>query len=176
MPCGSTTSNSTYAIDALSPSLPEVGLWKIPFVWLAGTAQAWERRRQYKELLELDDRLLTDMGLSRTTVEEVRSSPLYLIAWRDSRDPRAADYRPNSRSTSQPSSPAAGSGRADGFGGGAEARAGVGGGRYWPPGGIGASGAGACGPGCALTCEAVWNMFDSKPPRCEVDRTATGTP
>jgi hypothetical protein len=25
------------------------------------------------------------MGLSRTAVEEVRRSPLYLIAWRDSR-------------------------------------------------------------------------------------------
>jgi hypothetical protein len=25
------------------------------------------------------------MGISRTTVEEVRRSPLYLIAWRDSR-------------------------------------------------------------------------------------------
>ena len=46
---------------------------------------AWERRCQYRQLLELDDRLLADMGLSRTTVEEVRRSPLYLIAWRDSR-------------------------------------------------------------------------------------------
>ena len=47
-------------------------------------------------------------------------------------------YLPNTRSISQPSSPAAGSGRADGLGGGAEAR--VGGGRYELPGG-GASGA-----------------------------------
>ena len=40
---------------------------------------------QYRQLLELDDRLLADMGISRTAVEEVRRSPLYLIAWRDSR-------------------------------------------------------------------------------------------
>ncbi|WP_456632234.1 DUF1127 domain-containing protein [Bradyrhizobium sp. URHC0002] len=46
---------------------------------------AWERRCQYRQLLERDDRLLADMGLSRTAVEEVRRSPLYLIAWRDSR-------------------------------------------------------------------------------------------
>lgn len=62
MSCGSTTSNSTYTIDALSPSLPDVGWWKIPFVWLVGMAQAWERQCQYKELLELDDRLLADMA------------------------------------------------------------------------------------------------------------------
>ncbi|MDP3074899.1 MAG: DUF1127 domain-containing protein [Bradyrhizobium sp.] len=48
-------------------------------------ARAWERRSQYKQLLELDDRLLADMGISRTAVEEVRRSPLYLVAWRDSR-------------------------------------------------------------------------------------------
>ena len=85
MPCSSTVSNSTYTIDAPSPSLPDVGWWKIPFVWLAGMAQALERRCQYKELLELDDRLLADMGLSRPGVEEVRRSSLYMNAWRDSR-------------------------------------------------------------------------------------------
>jgi hypothetical protein len=85
MSCGSTTSNSTYFIDAPSPSFPDLRWWKIPLAWLAGMAQAWERRCQYKQLLELDDRLLANMGLSRTAVEEVRRSPLYLIAWRDSR-------------------------------------------------------------------------------------------
>lgn len=83
MSCGSTTSNSTYIIDAPSPPAP--GWWEIPLAWLAEMAVGWERRYQYSQLLELDDRLLADMGLSRTAVEEVRRSPLYLTAWRDSR-------------------------------------------------------------------------------------------
>jgi len=85
MPCGSTTSNSTYNNPAPVRSFPDSRWWKIPFAWLVGIVPAWERRCQYRQLLELDDRLLADMGISRTTVEEVRRSPLYLIAWRDSR-------------------------------------------------------------------------------------------
>lgn len=86
MSCGSTTSNSTNILDAASPSFPDLGWsWKIPLAWLAGIALAWDRRRQYRELLELDDHLLADIGISRTTVEEVRRSSLYERAWRDSR-------------------------------------------------------------------------------------------
>ncbi|WP_363318159.1 DUF1127 domain-containing protein [Bradyrhizobium sp.] len=48
--------------------------WKIPLAWLAGMASAGERRCQYKQLLELDDRLLADIGISRSAVEEVRRS------------------------------------------------------------------------------------------------------
>jgi uncharacterized protein YjiS (DUF1127 family) len=59
--------------------------WKIPVAWLIAIAVWWDRRDQYRQLLELDDRLLADIGLSRTDVEEVRRSPLYLDAWRDSR-------------------------------------------------------------------------------------------
>ncbi|MBA4033622.1 MAG: hypothetical protein C0480_03315 [Bradyrhizobium sp.] len=85
MSCGSTTGNSTYIFNAHAPSLPVPGWWKIPLAWLAEIALGWERRYQYRQLLELDDRLLADVGLSRTAVEEVRRSPLYLTAWRDSR-------------------------------------------------------------------------------------------
>jgi len=85
MSCGSTTANSTYNIHVPARSFPAPGWWKIPLAWLVAIVLAWERRCQYRQLLELDDRLLADMGISRTTVEEVRRSPLYLIAWRDSR-------------------------------------------------------------------------------------------
>ena len=83
MPCGSTICNSAKTLDATSPALG--WSWQIPIAWLAELALGWERRCQYKQLLELDDRLLADIGLSRTAVEEVRRSHLYLIAWRDSR-------------------------------------------------------------------------------------------
>ena len=85
----------------------------------------------------------------------------------------ACAYLPNNRSTSQPSSPAAGSGRAFGLGGGPEVLAG--GGRYPPPCGTGADGLDTDGLatdgldtdvlGATLACDAVWNRFDMKPPR-----------
>jgi uncharacterized protein YjiS (DUF1127 family) len=79
--CDSTTSSFPYRIDAPSRFFQDVRWWKIPLAWVV----AWERRCRYKQLLELDDRLLADIGMSRTTVEEVRRSALYLAAWRDSR-------------------------------------------------------------------------------------------
>ena len=86
MSCGSTTPISTDTVDAASPSFPDLRWpWKIPLAWLAGIARSLERRHQYRQLLDLDDHQLADIGLSRTAVEEVRRSPLYLIAWRDSR-------------------------------------------------------------------------------------------
>jgi uncharacterized protein YjiS (DUF1127 family) len=86
MPCGSTTLNSATTLNATSPSFPDLGWsWKTPHTWLAGIALWLERRHEYRQLRELDDRLLADMGLSRTDVEEVRRSSLYLMAWRDSR-------------------------------------------------------------------------------------------
>jgi uncharacterized protein YjiS (DUF1127 family) len=88
MPCGSTICNSTNTLDATSPSFPDLGWsWKIPLAWLAGMALRWEKRHQYRELLELDDRMLADIGVSRTAAnaaKEARRSSLYLLAWRDS--------------------------------------------------------------------------------------------
>jgi uncharacterized protein YjiS (DUF1127 family) len=87
MSCGSTASTNT--LDAASLSFRDLRWsWKTPLAWLVAAILGWERRRQYKQLLELDDRLLADMGISRTSAEEVRRSLLYLIAWRDSRQPR----------------------------------------------------------------------------------------
>jgi uncharacterized protein YjiS (DUF1127 family) len=90
MPCGSTTCISADTLDAVPPSFPDLGwLWKIPLAWLEGIALGWDRRHQYRQLLELDDRLLADIGVPRTAAKaaakEARRSPLYLLAWRDSR-------------------------------------------------------------------------------------------
>ena len=86
MPCGSSTSNSINILEAASSSLQGPGWsWKVPLAWLDGIARRWERRGQYRELLELDDRMLADVGLARTTVDEVRRSHLYIVARRDSR-------------------------------------------------------------------------------------------
>jgi uncharacterized protein YjiS (DUF1127 family) len=84
MSCGST--NSTNTLDAVSPSFPDLGWsWQNPLAWLAAIVLGWDRRRQYRELLELDDHLLADIGVSRVVVDEARRSSLYLRAWRDSR-------------------------------------------------------------------------------------------
>jgi uncharacterized protein YjiS (DUF1127 family) len=86
MSCGSTTCSSTNILDAATLSFPDQRRsWKIPFAWLVGTARWWGRRSQYRELLKLDDRLLADIGMSRTVVEEMRESSLYERAWRDSK-------------------------------------------------------------------------------------------
>jgi len=86
MSSGSTIGNSTNNLEAASVSFPDLRWsWHSPVAWLTGVVLAWERRHEYRELLQLDDRLLADIGLSRSDVEAVRRSPLYLIAWRDSR-------------------------------------------------------------------------------------------
>jgi uncharacterized protein YjiS (DUF1127 family) len=86
MSSGGTTLTSTNNLEAASPwSLSLRRSWKTPIAWLAGIALRWEGQYQRARLLEkLDDHLLADVGLSRTA-EEVRKSPLYLTAWRDSR-------------------------------------------------------------------------------------------
>jgi uncharacterized protein YjiS (DUF1127 family) len=86
MSCGSTTLNSTNNLKVASPLFPSPRrFWKIPLAWLARIALGWERRYQRRQLVEqLDDHLLADIGMPRTA-EEVRRSPLYLMAWRDSR-------------------------------------------------------------------------------------------
>ena len=86
MSCGSTIGNSANTLDPAPASFPNLGWsWKIPLAWLTGIALWLDRRYEYRQLLELDDHLLADIGLSRTDVEEVRRSHLYLTAWRDSR-------------------------------------------------------------------------------------------
>lgn len=82
MSCG----NPTNTPDIVRPFFPGFSwLWKTPFAWLVGLVLEWERQRQYRQLLELDDRLLADLGITRTAVEEARRSALYVIAWCHSR-------------------------------------------------------------------------------------------
>jgi uncharacterized protein YjiS (DUF1127 family) len=83
MSCGSTKCKTVDAASSSSPTLR--WSWKIPVGWLTGIALAFKRRHQYRQLLELDERLLADIGLSRTGAVEARRSHLYMIAWRDSR-------------------------------------------------------------------------------------------
>jgi hypothetical protein len=82
--------------------------------------------------------------------------------------PRDNYLPPNSRSISQPSRPAAASGRAD---------VRVGAGRLVALTGNGTGGADAVGAAeGALTCEATCARFEKKPACCEFGRLATGTP
>ena len=86
MSCGRTKYNSTNTVDPASSSSPTLRWsWKIPVAWLTRIAMGLKRRSQYRQLLELDDRLLADIGLSKTAAVEARRSHLYMIAWRDSR-------------------------------------------------------------------------------------------
>jgi len=66
--------------------LPDPGWsWKAILAWPFGIVLWWKRRYQYRQLLELDERLLDDIGVSRTAVEEMRGASLYERAWQDSR-------------------------------------------------------------------------------------------
>lgn len=77
MSCDSTTGSIGTSSAAFVPSPNPRWFWKLPLALLEGIT----RRRQYNELLELEDRLLADMGLSRTIVGEARRS--YFSGWRD---------------------------------------------------------------------------------------------
>ena len=86
MPCGSTPRNSTNTPDAASPTHQNSRrFWRSALAWLAKIALWWVWRPQYRQVHELDDHLLTDIGMSRTDAEEVRRSEYYQSAWRDSK-------------------------------------------------------------------------------------------
>jgi uncharacterized protein YjiS (DUF1127 family) len=86
MPCGSKTRISANALDAASPAYPDSRRsWKILLAWLARIVLWWVWRSQHRQLHELDDHLLADIGMSRTDAKEVRRSEAYQSAWRDSK-------------------------------------------------------------------------------------------
>ncbi|UPJ40441.1 DUF1127 domain-containing protein [Bradyrhizobium sp. 40] len=80
MSCDSTTGSICTSNAAFVRSPNPRWFWKLALALLDGIT----RRRQYDELLELDDRLLADIGLSRTIVGEARRS--YFSGWRDKSD------------------------------------------------------------------------------------------
>jgi uncharacterized protein YjiS (DUF1127 family) len=82
--CPSTGYPSTNYIETVPPSFPDLGRSRqIPLAWPARIALGWERRHQRRELLELDDRLLADIGISRQdAVEEaLKSSWTHVMMW-----------------------------------------------------------------------------------------------
>ena len=88
MPCGSTTYIPTNHIEKASPSRQDPGwFWQIPLSWLAKIASkiamGFERRHQRRGLLELDDRLLADIGMSRERAfeEALKSSWAHPLMW-----------------------------------------------------------------------------------------------
>ena len=85
MSCGSTTCTSTsYDLAASKPFAGFEGLWQTSSLWLAKVSRVCERRHQRRQLLELNDYLLADIGLSREdAVEEAcKSSWVCLTRWR----------------------------------------------------------------------------------------------
>ena len=70
MSCGSTTCTTRYDIPASKPFAGLEWLWQRPSVWLAKFSHGRERRHQRRQLLELDDYMLADIGLSREQAAE----------------------------------------------------------------------------------------------------------
>ena len=64
MPCGSATRIATHTPGPALPSFPALRWFRKTLLarLAAMAASGWGRRRQYTELLALDDRLLADMG------------------------------------------------------------------------------------------------------------------
>jgi len=82
MSCSSTTCSSTNRPPTALPSLPDLGRsWEVLVAWLDRVALGLERRHQRKQLRELDDRLLADIGVSRReAVEEaLKSSWMHIM-------------------------------------------------------------------------------------------------
>jgi uncharacterized protein YjiS (DUF1127 family) len=75
MSCGSTACTTEYDLPASKPFAGFERLWQGPSAWLDKISRGCERRHQRRQLLELNDRLLADIGLSREqAVEEACKS------------------------------------------------------------------------------------------------------
>lgn len=92
MSCGSTLCTTIqYDLTADAPaSRPFAGFGRpaqTPLGWLGNISFSYERGRQRRQLLELDDRLLADIGISRhQAIEEARKSwRIRVTMWRTCR-------------------------------------------------------------------------------------------
>jgi uncharacterized protein YjiS (DUF1127 family) len=76
MSCGSTTCTSIpYDLPVLKPFSGFERFWRIALALLAGIGNGCERSHQRQQLLDLDDRLLADIGITRDqAVEDARKS------------------------------------------------------------------------------------------------------
>ena len=84
MSCSGTTCTTRYEIAAAKPFAGFEQLWQKPSEWLAGFSDGCERSHQRRQLLELSDRLLADIGLSREQAVEEACKSFWIGAtvWR----------------------------------------------------------------------------------------------
>lgn len=79
MSCSSTTCTSvTYGAPVSKPFTGFEWVRKGPPLWLAKISNSCERSHQRRELLELDNRLLADIGLSREDAFEEACKSFWL--------------------------------------------------------------------------------------------------
>jgi uncharacterized protein YjiS (DUF1127 family) len=84
MSCGSTGGTSTTHIETASSWFSHAcWLWRTSVVFLTQIAQFFERRSRRRELLELNDHLLADIGLSKHQVADdaLDKSRTLLTTW-----------------------------------------------------------------------------------------------
>jgi len=84
MSCDSASCTSANYIEPALSSFPDRRWsWRIPLSWIARIAVGCERRHQCGQLLELDDRLLADIGISRQQAAEeaLKSSWIRVMMW-----------------------------------------------------------------------------------------------
>jgi uncharacterized protein YjiS (DUF1127 family) len=85
MSCGSTICTSTiYDLPASPPFAGFERFWPNLLAWLTRTSSTCDQHYQRRQLLELDDRLLADIGVARDrAVEEAcKSGWIRLTMWR----------------------------------------------------------------------------------------------
>jgi uncharacterized protein YjiS (DUF1127 family) len=84
MSCSGITCTTKYEISAAKPFDGFEWLWQRPSIWLAKFSHGCERNHQRRQLLELSDRLLADIGLSREQAVEEACKSFWIGAtvWR----------------------------------------------------------------------------------------------